>query len=165
MEPEGHRVFVLMGSNIDPLENMRRGTAMLQQKFDVQAVSMAWETPPVGTSGQDFYNAAFLLSTNYPFEEVKTQLRGIETSLNRVRTEDKYAPRTMDLDIIIFDQRVVEPRLWTLAFIAIPMAELIPELYNSETGESLSQLAQKLIPTSKVTPRPEVFRSLSVRTR
>ena len=165
MKSEWHHIFVLMGSNIDPIENMRKGAALLQERFDVQAASMTWETPPVGTSGEDFYNAAFRLFTLKTLDEVKTQLREIETSLKRVRTEDKYAPRTMDLDIIIFDQQVVEPSLWTLAFIAIPMAELIPEIRHPDTAETLGQLAQRLIHISGVTPHPEVLGCATVKTR
>jgi 7,8-dihydro-6-hydroxymethylpterin-pyrophosphokinase len=64
--------------------------------------------------------------------------------LGRVRTENKYAPRTIDLDILVVDGAVCEPQIWSQAFLAIPLSELLPDYLEPETGETLSQVSTRL---------------------
>jgi 2-amino-4-hydroxy-6-hydroxymethyldihydropteridine diphosphokinase len=153
-----HTVYLIMGSNINPLENTRRALALLSESVDVQAVSTCWETPPVGTGGPYFINTAIRIQTDLDREALKADvLRTIERELGRVRTADKYAPRPIDLDIVIFDDRVIDPELWSLAYLALPFAELLPELIQPETGQHLSQIASKLNSNGTARPLPDAL--------
>jgi 2-amino-4-hydroxy-6-hydroxymethyldihydropteridine diphosphokinase len=142
-------VIILLGSNIDPAVNIRRGALALASTLDVIQSSSVWLTPAIGIDGPDFYNAAVLCSTSLYAEDLKfSLLRPIEERLGRVRTSNKYAPRTLDLDAIFLDGTVLEPRLWDTAFILLPVAELTPDLTHPVTGYNLAELAEKLAPSS-----------------
>jgi 2-amino-4-hydroxy-6-hydroxymethyldihydropteridine diphosphokinase len=137
MKKNLHRVGLLLGSNIQPEINIPLALAYLQKSLTRITISSIWESRAVGSDGANFLNAAMLASTGLDAELLKTQvLRPIETQLGRVRTSDKNAPRTIDLDILIFDQEILEPGLWLYAFRAVPLAEIMPDIY-SEAGEAL----------------------------
>lgn len=96
-----HRACLLLGSNIQPEENLRRAVELLRQYFVVEKVSAAWETPAVGSDGPDFLNAAVVIHTSLdPWQLKERFLRPLEAQLGRVRTADKNAPRTIDIDIV-----------------------------------------------------------------
>jgi len=140
-----YTVYLILGSNIDPLENTRRALALLSEQVQVQAVSGCWETPPYGTDGPHFINTAVCIRTGFEAETLKLEvLRPIEQKLGRVREADKFAPRPIDLDIIIFDRRVIDQDLWTLAHVALPFAELLPDMLHTESGKRLSEIASAL---------------------
>lgn len=152
-----HNAYLVLGSNISPEENILRAISLLKACVPVQAVSTTWETPPVGTTGLNFFNTAVHLTTHLACEQLKTRiLRPIEFQLGRVRTEDKSAPRPIDLDVILFDGEVLDSRLWSQAYLAVPLAELLPDLRHAETGKSLARLARDFISKGDVIPHPEI---------
>lgn len=111
----------------------------------VAAVSQVWKTPAVGPAGPDFLNAALCVWSPFPPEVLKTEiLRPIETRLGRRRTANKYAPRPIDLDILMVDGQVYEMQVWEQAFLAVPLADLLPDYANPRTGETLAQAAARL---------------------
>jgi 2-amino-4-hydroxy-6-hydroxymethyldihydropteridine diphosphokinase len=141
--------IILLGSNIDPAVNIRRGALALASELPVIRSSSVWLTPAIGTDGPDFYNAAVLCNSPLNAEDLKFNLlRPIEERLGRVRTSNKYAPRTLDLDAILLDGTILEPRLWDTAFILLPVAELLPAFAQPVTRISLSELAKKMAPGS-----------------
>jgi 7,8-dihydro-6-hydroxymethylpterin-pyrophosphokinase len=87
----------------------------------------------------------------------------IEQALGRVRSADKSAPRTIDLDITLFDDQVLElgqrhvpdPDLLRHPHIAVPMADLAPQYVHPETGQTLKEIAEGL-PSAGLVPRPDV---------
>jgi 2-amino-4-hydroxy-6-hydroxymethyldihydropteridine diphosphokinase len=140
-----HQAFVILGSNIDPEAHMRKAVALLGERCAIEGLSGLWETEPVGSSGANFLNQAVWLTCDQSLEELKNSvLRPIEQQLGRVRTADKYAPRTMDLDVVIYDGQLIDERLWELPFMAVPMAELYPTLQHPVTGVTLRQAAKDL---------------------
>jgi 2-amino-4-hydroxy-6-hydroxymethyldihydropteridine diphosphokinase len=152
-----YNAYIVLGSNIAPDENMRKAISLLKSCTPVQKISTTWETPPVGTDGPNFYNTAVHLTTHLVCEGLKSQiLRPIEIQLGRIRTADKYAPRTIDIDIIIFDGEVLDPRLWSYAYLAVPLAELIPELPHPETGRTLASIAMGFLSQGDLIPHPEI---------
>lgn len=125
---------------------MLQAISLLQDSVSIIQISRVWRTQAIGTHGPDFLNAAVLATTPLPIAELRTQiLKPIEDSLARVRTADPNAPRTIDLDIIIFDGKLIEPSLWDYAHICVPVAELLPNFKNPLTGEILGSLAEKLV--------------------
>lgn len=140
-----HQVYLGIGSNIEPKENLPKSLELLRQHVLVNQVSKVWKNPPVGGEGQDFLNAAVRIRTSLLPQDLKDKvLRPVETQMGRVRTQDKYAPRPIDLDILIVDEMVYDPQIWKRAFLAVPLAELIPGLKNPETGETLAEAAMRL---------------------
>lgn len=137
---------------------MIRALDLLCQKTGVQRVSSVWETPAVGSDGPDFLNAAVWVETSLRLSAIKNEIiRPIEAQLGRVRTADKNAPRTIDIDILIDQEEAVEPALWEYAFLALPVAELLPDFSNPQTGESIRQTADRLSQTTRLKHRPEVI--------
>jgi dihydroneopterin aldolase/2-amino-4-hydroxy-6-hydroxymethyldihydropteridine diphosphokinase len=147
-------VFVSLGSNIDPAHNLVEAVRRLAVHCRLVAVSPVYETQPVGKTDQpNFLNAAALIETDLGAARLKDQeLRVIELELGRVRTSDKNAPRTIDLDISLFNDQVLDvegrhipdPEILRFAHIARPLADLAPEYRHPETGQTLREIAEAL---------------------
>lgn len=159
ISPDRVRVqaILLLGSNIQPESHLPRAARELARKFRVLQASQVWETPAVGSAGPRFLNAGLLVETEIGPEAIKHEvLRPLEASLGRLRTSDKYAPRSIDIDLIAWGDEVCEPHIWELAYAAVPAAELCPDLRLERTGESLVQAAARLKRLQQITPRPDV---------
>ena len=156
LEKEPTRTFISMGSNIDPAQNLRAALHRLreQPELTVAAVSPVYRTAPVGKVDQaDFLNAAVLVRTLLSPGELKAKvLLPIENALGRIRTEDKNAPRTIDLDIALHGYAVLDvdsrhipdPDLLQHPHIALPLADLAPYYVHPESGETLEEIAGRL---------------------
>lgn len=152
-----NKVVVSLGSNIEPKKNICLAIQAIQKDCKVTQLSSAWETRSEGTKGPNFLNAALILETPLPLGELKrTILKPIENQLARVRTEDKNAPRTIDLDIIVFNGDVVDTYVWDRVFIAVPIAEIMPKLIRTETKETISEVAARLKKKSFAIRRPDI---------
>lgn len=149
------RVFVSLGSNIEKEQNLPEAIRLLAERCQLVAASKVYETTPVGYDDQpSFLNAAVLIETDLDAATFKHQvLAHIERELNRVRTADKFAPRTIDADIILYDDDVLDldadhhipdPDLMRFAHVAVPIADLDPDMCHPESGERLGQIAQRL---------------------
>jgi len=159
------RVFIALGSNINSEVNIQEAVRRLSSRCRLLAVSPVYETAPVGKTDQpNFLNAAALIETDLTAAELKTQvLQVIEQELGRVRTEDKNAPRTIDLDIALFGDQVLDvgsrhipdPEIFKYPHIAVPLADLAPQQLHPETGRTLLEIAQGL-PASGLVRRPDV---------
>lgn len=138
-----------MGSNIEKEQNLPRAIELLREMCEVTAVSPIYETEPVGLLNQpNFWNTAVLIQTDLTASQIKQQLIGpIETQLKRVRQADKNAPRTIDADIVLFNDAVFEydggdgrfrlipdPDLAKFPHVAVPVADLLPDFLHPQTG-------------------------------
>jgi len=151
-----HQVCLLIGSNIQPERNIPLSVTLLKKVMPVLQVSSVWESATVGSDGPNMLNAAILVSTPLEADDLKEQvLRPLEAQMGRVRTSDKNAPRTIDLDIIFFDQNCLEPNLWHYAFRAVPVAQVLPDT-PSEAGESLKDAADRLAQHTSIWIRRDV---------
>ena len=131
------RAFVGMGSNVDPAENVRKALRLLSQEMSVNAVSTVYETEPEGRQEQArYYNCVVEIEAVAEPADLKRTLRKIEEQLGRVRTADKYAPRVIDLDLLVYDEismespglRLPDPDIATRPYLAAGLAELAPSL-------------------------------------
>ena len=157
---ELHKAYLNLGSNIQPEVNLVKAIQFLSEYGEVQRVSNAWESRSVGAPGPNFLNACLLFVSPYMQVELKEQvIRPIETRLGRVRTENKYAPRTIDIDIILFDDQPYRDKFWDDAFVIVPLAEIYPEYLNPLTGEQITQIATRLCQKVWMEARPEVLQS------
>jgi len=98
-----------------------------------------------GARGPDFLNAVLNLSSNLaPSDFKKEILHTIEDDLDRKRTSDKNAPRTIDLDILLQNDTILDPNIWSRVYIAVPLAELVPGLRDEVSGLKLKSIASRL---------------------
>lgn len=142
--------YIGLGSNIEPEKNLPLAIRKLSERTEVASVSSAWRAPAVGKTAPDFLNAAAKIQTKLSADDLKSNiLRKIEAELGRVRGPDKFAPRTIDLDILIFDDAQVDEDLWRYAHLAIPLAEIYPE-YKKASGASLREVAMRLEAESEI---------------
>ena len=117
------------GSNIDPAGNLDKAQELLQRDLKITACSARLTTKPVGYKDQpDFVNAAFLVETDLGRKELKECLTAIEDRLGRVRTENRFGPRTIDLDILVFNGDIIDGDVFERDFLRTLVAELCPEL-------------------------------------
>jgi 2-amino-4-hydroxy-6-hydroxymethyldihydropteridine diphosphokinase len=150
--------IILIGSNIDPVENIGKAIKILRSQTEICKTSKVYETEAVGSPGPNFLNLAVLLKTSHQAEELKwAVLRPIEQKLGRQRSIDKNAPRTIDLDIAIFDGVIVDSNLWEQFYMAVPVTELCPDLKNLETGQTLNQVTGLLSQGHIVKIHPEII--------
>jgi 2-amino-4-hydroxy-6-hydroxymethyldihydropteridine diphosphokinase len=157
-----HEVYIGFGSNIDPANNFKLAVKQLRNSVQIKAITKVWETPPVGTSGPNFLNAAALIHTPLELDALRENvLRQIESKMGRIRTDDPNASRPIDLDILLFDEKVIENEIWTQAHIALPLAELLPNFLCVETGETLQEIAYLLEKTNHLNIRSDVNLDIS----
>ena len=139
--------LISLGSNIDPEKNLSLALKMLADEVVLLKQSSIWQTPAVGSNGPDYLNAAVLIQSTLSPDSLKDQiLSTIELKLGRIRTNNKNEDRLIDLDIVMVDGKCLDEDLWNQAHVAVPASELIPDCKNPQSGETLSQAAQRLFP-------------------
>jgi 2-amino-4-hydroxy-6-hydroxymethyldihydropteridine diphosphokinase len=123
---------LLLGSNIEPEKNIWNAVHLLKSLSEIVRYSNVWETESVGSPGPNYLNLAIEIKTiNNPNELKKNIITTIENNLGRVRTSDKNSPRTIDLDLIIFNNIVYDPDFWDRYYTAVPISDLYPDLVNN----------------------------------
>ena len=155
--------YMSLGSNIDPEHNLPKAVVQLTRFGRVKAASSVWQTAAVGFTEQpDFLNAAVLLETELSANLLRRQaIPQIENSLGRVRTENKNGPRTIDIDIMLFNhdvfsignRRIPDPELLERCFVAIPMAEIEPDYVHPEENVTLAEIARRFNPATEAIKR------------
>ena len=149
-----NEAIILIGSNINPEQNLKESLHLLKQKVEITTYSNIWKTQSFGSEGPDFLNIAVQIRMKENMSELKNNiLAEIEHKLKRKRTSDKNAPRTIDLDPILFNGQILDAELWNKVFIAVPVADIKPQLTNPGSKETLKTTAKKL----KSPGNPELF--------
>ena len=140
-----HLAYLNLGSNIEPEVNLPRAVELLSKTGEILKASQVWESEPVGTRGANYLNACLLFKSVHSLVQLKEQVvLPIEAQLGRIRTEDKYAPRPMDIDIILCDDTPVNERVWSLAFVVVPLADIYPEYVIASSKETVLETATRL---------------------
>lgn len=162
--------FIALGSNVEPEANLPRAARRLLEIGRLRSVSMVYQNPAVGPApAPDFLNAAVLIETDLSASQIRERLRRIEADLGRVRTADKYAPRAIDLDLVLLGTQVIsgpeitlpDPDLLTRPHLAVPVAELAPGFLHPVTGGRLASIAERLRPGVDLRAREDVVRGMS----
>jgi 2-amino-4-hydroxy-6-hydroxymethyldihydropteridine diphosphokinase len=154
--PPNTLVAVALGSNLgDRVRHLDHAVARLQAVMRQLKVSRYIETAPVGVSGPQplFLNAAVVGATLLPPRELLDALLGIEheRGRNRVRSPGANAPRTLDLDLILYGDSLIDepglvvphPRFRERRFVLEPLAEIAPDLVDPGTGQTMAALLAK----------------------
>jgi 2-amino-4-hydroxy-6-hydroxymethyldihydropteridine diphosphokinase len=153
-----HQAYLSLGSNIQPEINLQRAIDLLSKSGNILKLSSAWESESVGSDGPNYLNACILFTTALFLVELKEKvIHPVEAKLGRQRSADKYAPRTIDIDLILFEDQSCNDKFWTLAFVVIPLAEIYPNFQNPLTQETIAETATRLRQRVWMEKRPEVF--------
>jgi len=143
------QVFVSLGSNVNRLENTLLGLTALKESFGQLSLSSLVESEAVGFAGADFYNMVVGFETSLSVEQVSTELRAIEYAHGRAENAKKFSPRTLDLDMLLFDNLVIDspvqiPRdeITENAFVLFPLAQIAGHLIHPVNQQSYKILWQ-----------------------
>lgn len=161
-EKAGFEAFIGVGSNVDPERNILSALPMIRDRLQVDAASRFYRNPafpPGPRKLPPFINGVLKVRTNQPPLELKYGvLRSIERTACRDRTADRYAPRTLDLDLLIYGGLEIasgqltlpDPEIAVRVFWAVPLAELLPEFRPSKGSVCMKDLVSALDTRSMV---------------
>jgi len=148
LKPGDVRVFVAVRGNVEPEKNLERACAEIRHSWHDVAFSRAYRNVAVGFDGPDFINLVLGFTTPQPLEAVIARLHAIETQCGRPRFAPKWASRTMDLDVLLFGDRVEKTAEYTLPrpdllkrpFMLGPLAEIAPDVMQPTAHKTIGQL-------------------------
>lgn len=141
------KVFISIGSNVDRDVNFINGLNTLIKLFPNYRHSSVFESEAVGFRGNPFYNSVFFTETDMALNELCVLLKQLERENGRKASDKKFSPRTLDLDILLYDDLVCDepaqlPRheIVKNAFVLQPLAELAPDLIHPVTKQTMAQM-------------------------
>jgi 2-amino-4-hydroxy-6-hydroxymethyldihydropteridine diphosphokinase len=143
------QIYISIGSNIDKQRYISNAFDALEAAFEQVVFSSVFESEAVGFAGENFYNLVVGAQTNLPLGEVVTQLKQIEDDNGRLRSTEKFSARTLDLDLLSYDDIIADqpaqiPRdeITKNAFVLWPLAEIAPQQRLPGTQKTYQQLWQ-----------------------
>ena len=147
------KVYIALGSNISPEKHIPLAIQALNKLFGgLEAYSSIWQTPAVGSDGPDFLNAIVLIQSEFTSDALKKDiLRPLEVKMGRKRIKDKNASRTIDLDVLIYEDQLLDEEVWQQVHMAVPLAEIHPDYVHPESGKTITQIAKELSKKTKIT--------------
>ena len=156
------RVYVSLGSNADREAKIRLAVIALRDQFGKVELSPVYDSEAVGFDGSDFLNLVAGVDTSLEVETVAAIFHNIEDQLGRNRSLPKFASRPIDLDILVYDNlildvpgiRIPRPEILANAFVLKPLQDIAADRLHPEIGESYAVLWQRMAPNA---PRLDVF--------
>jgi 2-amino-4-hydroxy-6-hydroxymethyldihydropteridine diphosphokinase len=163
-EHRWNRAYLSLGSNIQPERHLPAAVRALSGFGEVEAVSRVWESPPFGVSkgasSTNFLNGAILLRTELSAVVLCVDVvPEVERKLGRVRDpQNKNAPRTIDIDLSLFNDEVLtvghraipDSAILTQAFVAVPLAEVAADYRHPLVHRTLAEIAAELAATQEL---------------
>lgn len=157
MTPNTGKAYLSLGSNIDAESNLRSAVAALRTRFGNVVLSPAYRMPAIGFEGPEFLNAAAIVDSDLDPFALTEWLRQLERDHDRLRTHVKFSSRTLDIDIVYFDDLILDgddeeddrggaatlqlprPEL-RYAFVLKPLADIAPEFIDPVRQVTLAEL-------------------------
>ena len=145
-------VFVAAGSNVDPSTNLARALQALEAAYGELTISPLYRNAAVGFAGEDFVNAVIGFRTDEPVQRVRSRLQEIEAACGRPPSAPKWAPRSMDLDILLYGDEISDetglllprPDLARRPYMLKPMADIAPERVHPTLKRTMRELWSSL---------------------
>ncbi|HEX6834603.1 MAG TPA: 2-amino-4-hydroxy-6-hydroxymethyldihydropteridine diphosphokinase [Rudaea sp.] len=142
------RAWLSLGSNLEPQKHLRAALDELRARFGAIAVSPAYRFPAVGFEGPDFVNLAVGLDTDLQPEALNDWLHALEDRHGRRRDVPRFSSRTLDADIVLFGDRIVDgaqhlqvPRdELKHAFVLKPLADIAPDVRHPRLHTTIGEL-------------------------
>ena len=139
-------IYLSIGSNVNRVKNLQLAIDQLGERFSGLQISSVYENRPVGFAGDDFLNLVARADTDLAPAGVVRQLEEIHDIAGRDRLGDKFAPRELDIDLLLYDDLVTDspdlklprPDILDYAFVLRPLAEIAPQLVHPLTGKTLA---------------------------
>lgn len=149
-----HHVYIAIGSNLEnPINQVTSAIKALSKlpKSHLNKASNLYQSPSLDNDQPDYINAVILLETYMNAHDLLTELEQVEAEHGRTRTTRRWGPRTLDLDLILFDALsintprliVPHPEFHKRAFVLVPLYEIAPDLVLP-SGKKLSDLIDAL---------------------
>ena len=147
-----HRVYLSLGSNIDPEHHLCRGIAELERRFGGVRCSGVYRSEAVGFDGPAFLNLVAVIQTSLSLAELADELRELEYDYGRPDNASKFSSRHLDIDILTYDNlcgvfnglRLPRADILTQSYVLFPFSELAPDFILPGHGESMKHLAVSL---------------------
>lgn len=155
------KVYLSIGSNIARARNIAFALAKLRDRYGELKLSSIYESDPVGFEGESFYNVAVALESDDSPSELVRFFRAIEKQSGRARESPKYGPRTLDIDLLLYDELVCArsglelPReeILRYAFVLRPLAEIAGTLRHPTAGKTIAELWSEFDDSGQATRR------------
>jgi 2-amino-4-hydroxy-6-hydroxymethyldihydropteridine diphosphokinase len=140
------RVWLSLGSNLDRERSLRGAVRALRATLGPLVLSSVYESAAVGFIGEPFLNLVAGAHTGMPPGEIRRRLSEIEDAYGRVRGPDRFAPRTLDIDLLTYgdavlpDLRLPRDEILEQAFVLGPLAEVAPDECHPLDGRTYAAL-------------------------
>ncbi len=160
------RVFLGLGSNVSPEENLALGVRELRWRYGLLDLSSVYRSRAVGFPADDFLNMVVGLDTGEGIAEIREQIERIHELAGRKRGAGRFTSRPLDIDLLLYDDEIVRSPTCTLprpdvlkyGFVLRPLAEIAPELVHPVTGRKIREHWQDFpADTQPMTVVPLVF--------
>jgi 2-amino-4-hydroxy-6-hydroxymethyldihydropteridine diphosphokinase len=143
--------FVSVGSNINKEKNIEQGLNSLRETFGNLTISKIYETEAVGFDGDDFYNLAVGFESDLSAHEIYETLRELEFKHGRSKNSRKFTPRTLDLDLLLYGDVIIDDEFLTLPradielylFVLQPLCDIAPNLTHPILQKSYAQMLKE----------------------
>ncbi len=149
--------YISLGSNLgDKIIGKMRGVLKqlsMNQRIEVCKISNFYQSSPIQARGENFVNAVALLKTNFQPIDLLNELKNLEKQYGRTAKTYKNAPRTLDLDLLLYGNLEIQseelclphPRMYKRAFVLIPLMDISPELQIPPEGKKIRTLLRKCL--------------------
>ncbi len=156
------RVYVSIGSNIDPQENIVGAVRALRKQYRCIRFSPVYRSAAIGFEGEEFLNLVTGIDTSLLLEEIKTGLMALERRFGRKDSHKGFQSRTLDLDLLLYDDVIRHDAQFDLpraeieqhAFVLKPLSDIAPDSVHPETGKTLSEMWQNFTDDGSLQPFP-----------
>jgi 2-amino-4-hydroxy-6-hydroxymethyldihydropteridine diphosphokinase len=148
--------YVSVGSNIDKAKNIDAGLNSLREMFGELNVSPIYETAAIGFDGDDFYNLVVGFESDLSAHAVFQILRDLEFKHGRLLNSQKFSPRSLDLDLLLYGDEIIEDDVLKLprvdiekyVFVLQPLADIAPDLIHPIHQKTYRKMLESLLSQS-----------------